>query len=66
MVSGKTLLHRCSYQCIADGRVGHEDLRGRGAEIYAWIFSGVVEGGEFVVFAGVFEKKGWLDVVSWW
>lgn len=79
MVSGKTLLQRCSYQCIADGRGRREDLRGVAAEICARILFGVVGMGEFVVFAGGFEKNGgwmWLfdgefvvecvvDVVFW-
>ena len=45
------------------GGVGGEDLRGVVTEICARIFSGVVEGGKFVVFAGGFEKKWRLDVV---
>ncbi len=61
------------------GGVGGEDLRGVAAEICARIFFGVVGMGEFVVFAGGFEKNGgwmWLfdgefvvecvvDVVFW-
>jgi hypothetical protein len=37
-------------------------LRGVAAEICARILFGVAEMGEFVVFAGGFEKKRWLDV----
>jgi hypothetical protein len=39
------------------GGVGGEDLRELVAEICVWFFLAMVGMGEFVVFAGVFEKK---------
>ena len=61
MVSGKTLLHRCSYQCIADGRGRRGGFtRGGDGDLCA-DFLVVVGMGEFVVFAGVLRKSdGWM------
>src|SRR6202020_2536897 len=40
MVSGKTLLHRCSYQCIADGRGRRGGFtRGGDGDLFADFFS---------------------------
>jgi hypothetical protein len=45
------------------GGVGGRICGGLVAEICGRIFFGVVGMGEFVVFAGGFEEKWWLDVV---
>ena len=59
-VSGKTLLHRCSYQCIADGRGQREVFREAGLQDFfgAWLERGIL-----VFLQGGFREVRCLEVV---